>query len=438
MQTELAQGNTTEVLLFLLVSSTNHISPVTGATPTVTISKNGGAFTTPLGTVSEVGNGWYAIAPNAIDANTLGPLVVHATALGADPSDTTFDIVAASFAPPTPAPSPSITTAASGQAPTFESLWRMVRLHCPLAPAMLVRDWCQSTYNRLTDMRPWTWTQLDAALTWQDARALDAVTVTRGSRTVTSAGLFVAGDAGRQFRVGTYPIYTIVAVPNASQITLDNPFEPGDDANVGVVEAQIVDAYATMPAGFSAFTVVVDTVNQRVVPWWGTQMDIDLMDPDRTSAASTPRFLASRAPSTYPLTAGQYQYEYWPIPEEAGALQYYARQRPTQMADDFVFTGVLAHRMDVLQDGALAQAARWPGTAQVKNPYFNLALAKQFDADFAAGALQLDLRDDDQAQQTIDNYPWQRYQNWGWAWDPQLLRMTDAVLGDFTVWGATA
>lgn len=88
------QNQTARPLLFLLVSSTDHIAGVTGLSPTVTISKNGGSFGAPSGAVSEVGNGWYKVAGNATDANTLGPLVLHATGTGADPTDDTFQVAA--------------------------------------------------------------------------------------------------------------------------------------------------------------------------------------------------------------------------------------------------------------------------------------------------------------------------------------------------------
>lgn len=88
------QSQTAQPLLFLLISSTNHISGLTGVTPAVTISKNGGAFATPAGSVTEVGNGWYAVAGNATDSSTLGPLILHATGTGADPCDERFDVVA--------------------------------------------------------------------------------------------------------------------------------------------------------------------------------------------------------------------------------------------------------------------------------------------------------------------------------------------------------
>lgn len=91
---EVQQSSAAYPLVFLLVSSTDHISPVTGATPTVTISKAGGAFAAPAGAVSEIGDGWYKVAGNATDTGTLGPLILHATATGADPTDMLFPVVA--------------------------------------------------------------------------------------------------------------------------------------------------------------------------------------------------------------------------------------------------------------------------------------------------------------------------------------------------------
>ena len=80
--------------MFLLVQSSDHITPLTGASPTVTLSKAGGSFASPSGAVTEVANGWYKVAGNATDTDTLGPLVLHATAASADPVDVYFDVVA--------------------------------------------------------------------------------------------------------------------------------------------------------------------------------------------------------------------------------------------------------------------------------------------------------------------------------------------------------
>jgi hypothetical protein len=87
-------GQTAQALPFMLIASSDHISGATGKSPAVLLSKNGSAFASPSGTVSEIANGWYIVSGNATDAGTLGPLLLHATAAGCDPTDDTFPVVA--------------------------------------------------------------------------------------------------------------------------------------------------------------------------------------------------------------------------------------------------------------------------------------------------------------------------------------------------------
>lgn len=88
------QSDTSRAIVFLMVDSSDHVTGKTGLSPTVTISKNGGSFASPSGTVSEIGNGWYKLAPASGDVDTLGPLILHATASGADPADVEYRVVA--------------------------------------------------------------------------------------------------------------------------------------------------------------------------------------------------------------------------------------------------------------------------------------------------------------------------------------------------------
>jgi hypothetical protein len=89
------QGATTYPILFFLVSSTDKVTGLTAATPTVTLSKNGASFAAAATSPAEVGNGWYSLAGAnlATDLNTLGDLVLHATASGADPVDEKYAVV---------------------------------------------------------------------------------------------------------------------------------------------------------------------------------------------------------------------------------------------------------------------------------------------------------------------------------------------------------
>lgn len=93
MSYEIQQSTTAYPLVFFLAQSADHITGLTGATPTVTIRKVGGSFASPSGAVTEIANGWYQVAGNATDSNTLGPLLLHATATSADPTDMVYSVV---------------------------------------------------------------------------------------------------------------------------------------------------------------------------------------------------------------------------------------------------------------------------------------------------------------------------------------------------------
>jgi len=81
------QSTANDPLFFFLVLSSDHVSPATGLSPTVTLSKNGAAFGSPSGAVTEIANGWYQVAGNATDTGTLGDLLLHASVATADNCD---------------------------------------------------------------------------------------------------------------------------------------------------------------------------------------------------------------------------------------------------------------------------------------------------------------------------------------------------------------
>lgn len=90
----IGQSNIVRPLYFLMVLASDHITGATGKTPTVTLLKSGATgFTTPAGAVTEIGNGIYAVAANATDAATVGPLLLHATAAACDPRDDEFEVL---------------------------------------------------------------------------------------------------------------------------------------------------------------------------------------------------------------------------------------------------------------------------------------------------------------------------------------------------------
>lgn len=85
----------TPIVFGPMILSSDHIT-ATGdlhTTVTVTISKNGGAFGSPSGAISWIGNGYYAIAGNATDSGTAGPIIVHASVATNDPFEQTVAFV---------------------------------------------------------------------------------------------------------------------------------------------------------------------------------------------------------------------------------------------------------------------------------------------------------------------------------------------------------
>jgi hypothetical protein len=87
--------NTSSNVMVLLTEASDHITGMTGLTLTVTESKNGGVFADASPSVTEQGYGWYNLALTSTATNTVGDLVIHISASGADPGDLKIDVVTA-------------------------------------------------------------------------------------------------------------------------------------------------------------------------------------------------------------------------------------------------------------------------------------------------------------------------------------------------------
>lgn len=316
---------------------------------------------------------------------------------------------------------------------TFEGVWRAARNLFPALPPLVVRDFVQDAYTRICETWGWGFLRGDGLLATLASRSV-AVTVTQGSATVTSAGLFVASDAGRTFRgpgttagiASTFPAYTIVAVVDVNTITLDKAFGAVSAAGT----AQILDLYLTVPADFSRFLVVVDPYNQRPIPFWINEDQITRADPARVQSDSGPRYLVAATPSPVVATLGQIRFEAWPAPTAARQYPYLYVKRAARLADEAVLPGLLANRGDLLKLGAQVQAAEWPGTIDQKNPYFNLGLADRLRLRFDAQVQQLTLADDNQYPQQLAQVQWERLLP-GLSPTSRWLRQTDATLDDY-------
>lgn len=80
------QSVTLRVVLKAFLSA-DHVSPATGKTIAVVISKNGAAFANPSAgatNATEIASGWYYVDLSTTDTGTAGPLIVRGTCSGVD------------------------------------------------------------------------------------------------------------------------------------------------------------------------------------------------------------------------------------------------------------------------------------------------------------------------------------------------------------------
>lgn len=82
------------IVAVLMIDDTDHVSGKEGLTLTIEQAKSFGAFAVITPTVIERGFGWYEIFLDAPSTSTLGDLVLHITAAGADPTDLKWQVVA--------------------------------------------------------------------------------------------------------------------------------------------------------------------------------------------------------------------------------------------------------------------------------------------------------------------------------------------------------
>lgn len=310
---------------------------------------------------------------------------------------------------------------------TFGDLWRLIALHVPLAPPSLIQSWCQTSYDDLIGRRHWAWLRQDALITTLASRSV-SVTFTQGLTAISSAALFVATDAGRQIRAGNNtPIYTIDLVVDPSNATLTGIYGEASGAKT----ASIQDIYLPMPANFRSIHTVTDMTIQRPIAWWISTDRLNLFDPGRIASDTRFRVLAAAHLSQATATLGRYTYEAWPYPTAAGSyiLQYF--KRTDSLGDDTEFQGALATWTSVLQKGALAEAAKWPGTPTQKNPYFNLSLAKTLEDEYNFALKQIDLMDDDAYLMDLQQVDLSKYGLAALSADTTLMRQSDATLADY-------
>lgn len=76
--------STEKKFVFFMSDATDNETGETGLTPTITVSKDGGAFASATNSAAEIANGWYSITLTTAETNTVGPIILKATGSGAN------------------------------------------------------------------------------------------------------------------------------------------------------------------------------------------------------------------------------------------------------------------------------------------------------------------------------------------------------------------
>lgn len=100
-------------VVFIAYLSSDHLTPATGKTIAITISKNVGAFGNPNAgatNATEIANGWYYYSADTTDTGTAGMLLVNGAGTGVDQVSIGYDVVNANTGELAALPNTAVTT----------------------------------------------------------------------------------------------------------------------------------------------------------------------------------------------------------------------------------------------------------------------------------------------------------------------------------------
>lgn len=211
-----------------------------------------------------------------------------------------------------------------------------------------------------------------------------------------AAPIVCSSLALRQLVVGlTYPIFSILAVKDASTLILDAKWSGAALANMAY---NILGIYYTFATDIKEIHSIVDPIQPLELAIHVPQRYMAARDPRRQTVGSAPELFLDRAPNI----CGNMQYEIYPPQSAARQLNmlYYQQwpdmEAPGDRPPTFINPGVLV-------DGAVADAKRHKAEAQ--DVYYDLAAAQFYEQRFMMGLGDSMNADNTKAQQQLEfNY----------------------------------
>lgn len=177
----------------------------------------------------------------------------------------------------------------------------------------------------------------------------------------------------RQLRTGfNHPIFSIMAVPDAGTLVLDNAW--GGPA-LNNVSYYILKMYYTLFPNIRRIIFVVDQQQGIPLNWQRTQQELNVTDPQRTDNSDPLAFV-----SAWPNPNGNMQWEVWPAPTSARQIQVLATlQWPELVNPEDLPPSFL--EPTIFTDMAIAEGMRHKLSKD--DPWYDLKAAQQwqFEAD---------------------------------------------------------
>lgn len=255
---------------------------------------------------------------------------------------------------------------------TYASIWGNVLQRCPNIGALFAQNSVRNAFRRVYERRRWSWLVKPSQFIVPGLTNAGTVDVTINSTLVTGHGTsWTSALVGQQFRVGvTAPIYDIAAVNSTTSLTLSQPF--AFTQSFTGIGYQIYQAFFTVPSDFHAFVSLWDPNFNWQLNLNIDQREINAYDAQRANfqQAYVVSFRDYNQTQSPPLP----RYELWPHVQIAYVYPFLYESRPADISDSGA-TLPRYVRGDVLMEMALEDCARYPGTNDLPNPYFNMNLA---------------------------------------------------------------
>jgi hypothetical protein len=283
----------------------------------------------------------------------------------------------------------------------------------PDLPVLMAQKFIQNAYRRVIDYRLWYGMLVKGQVNVPNSTNSGTVAVTVGSTIITGVGTpFDPSMVGYSFRVGfSTPIYRIVSVQSATQLTIDLPWGGPTQSLVGYMIFQNIVSFGNNVKKLLA------VVNQRQGYRMRLHMPqevLNIYDTWRTSTGWT-YMVANYSPSP---VDGSPQFELYPAPTFQQSFPFLAQVQPPDMVKDSDYPASWM-RTDVIFYGAVTDVFLFRGK---NSKYYDPGTAKIFQERYNEELMKMARNDDNQYPKDLmwsfDSYPFTQYgSDWKQAHD---------------------